>query len=318
MNAPLCIEVTRGNVVESRHRALAVAADAAGGIVAAWGAADAPCFPRSAIKPIQALPLAETGALAAFGLDDEHLALACASHSGEPMHTGRVAAWLARLGLTENDLECGAHAPAGEATSGPWSALHNNCSGKHAGFLSVARHLGLPTRGYVERDHPVQQMVTAAIHDLTGAPEHAPWGIDGCGIPTYALPLAALAAGMARLADPATLPPGRAAAARAIVAAMRAHPELVAGTGRMCSEFMRRVPDVAIKGGAEGVYTAIIPARGWGIAVKVEDGAKRASEVAVLHVLKAMGLLGGDMEDWLRPVIHNVAGKAVGDVRVAD
>lgn len=320
MHAALSIEVTRGDSVESRHRGWAVATDAQGRVVAAWGDPERACFPRSALKPVQALPLVETGALAAFGLGAEELALAAASHSGEVIHTERVAAWLARLGLSSADLECGAHAPAHAALSGPWTPLHNNCSGKHAGFLTVAVHLGQPTAGYIDRRHPVQQLVTAAIGDLTGV-ALADWGIDGCGIPTFVLPLTGLATAMARLAAPAALAAKRAEAARAIVAAMRAHPLLVAGSGRLCSLFMQRVPDIVLKGGAEGVYAAIIPARGWGVAVKIEDGAKRAAEVAILAVLRRLGVLSeadcAALAEHMEPAVRNVAGKVVGRVRVA-
>jgi L-asparaginase II len=317
ISPPLLVEVTRGGNVESVHRGHAVVTDADGRTIAAWGEPDRLAFPRSALKPVQALPLVETGAAAAFGLGSEELALATASHSGEPMHTERVAAWLARLTLSAADLECGAHAPAGEAVRGPWNPLHNNCSGKHAGFLTVARHLGVPSRGYIDRAHPVQQLVTAAIHDLTDTrPETTPAGIDGCGIPTFALPLTALATAMARLATPKVLDGARADAARAIVAAMRRHPELVAGSGRLCSEIMRNIPDIAVKGGAEGCYTAIIPAQGWGIALKIEDGAKRGAEVAILAVLRRIGVLAADaLPDWQEQALVNAAGKRVGVVR---
>lgn len=317
MPDPLIIEVTRGDTVESRHLGHAVVADADGRVIAAWGESDRPTFPRSAIKPVQALPLVETGAAAAFGLSAEELALAAASHSGEPAHVERVAGWLARLGLSETDLECGPHAPAGEAMRGPWTRLHNNCSGKHAGFLTVARHLGVPTRGYVDRAHPVQQLVTAAIHDLTGSrPERTPWGIDGCGIPTFALPLAGLATAMARLAAAGTLAAPRAAAARAILAAMRAHPALVGGSGRFDTVVMSALPDLVVKGGAEGCHAAILPAQGWGVAVKIEDGAKRAAEVAVLAVLRRMGVVAADaLPDWQAPAVLNAAGQPVGVVR---
>lgn len=318
MSDPLIIEVTRGDTVESRHLGHAVAVDGDGRVIAAWGEPDRPTFPRSAIKPVQALPLVESGAASAFALSDEELALAAASHSGEPCHTERVAGWLARLGLSESDLECGAHAPAGAAADGPWTRLHNNCSGKHAGFLTVARHLGVPTRGYVDRAHPVQRLVSAAIHDLTGTrPDTIPWGIDGCGIPTFALPLSGLARAMARLAAGA-LPAPRATAAATILAAMRTHPQLVAGTGRFDTIVMRTLPDIIVKGGAEGCHAAIIPAKGWGVAVKIEDGAKRASEVAVLAVLRHLGVLDADtLPDWQVQPVVNAAGKRVGVVRVA-
>ncbi|MGE5545773.1 MAG: asparaginase [Solirubrobacterales bacterium] len=325
--SPLLIEVTRGDTVESRHLGAAVVADADGRVVSAWGECGRATFPRSALKPIQALPLAESGAVEAFGLGTEHLALAAASHSGEAAHVERVEAWLSRIGLDVTALECGAHAPSNpEAaarlikTDGSPCPLHNNCSGKHTGFLTVARQLGLPHRGYIGHDHPVQQLVSAAISDMTGvATAQAAWGTDGCGIPTYALPLSAIATAMARMADPARLPPGRAKAARAIVAAMLEHPHLVAGSGRLCTRFMQAVPRIAVKGGAEGCYTAIIPEKGWGVALKIDDGAGRAAEVAILAVLTKLGMLTAeesrDLADRIAVPLPNVAGKIVGEVR---
>lgn len=305
---PVTVEVRRGGMVESRHRVHAVCADAAGAVVAAWGDEAFPTFPRSAAKPIQALPLLESGAAAAFGLGGEEIALACASHSAEPMHVERVRAWLGRIGLAEADLECGA--PAG--TPGP---LHNNCSGKHAGFLTVARHLGLPTRGYVAHDHPVQRLVSAALAEMTGA-AGAPWAIDGCSIPTFQVPLSALAAGMARMAAPEA---AREAAARTIVASMLAHPALVAGNFRFDTLFMAASHTLATKGGAEGVHAAIVPARGWGVAVKAEDGAGRAAEAALAAVLERLGQTGDAERAALadRWPLRNVAGIVVGEIAVA-
>jgi L-asparaginase II len=302
----IVIEVRRGGLTESIHRVHAVVCDADGKVVAVWGDPQHPTFPRSAVKPVQALPLLETGAAAAFGLGGEEIALACASHSGETMHVERVRSWLGRIGLTESDLECGAPT----ATPGP---LHNNCSGKHAGFLTVARHLGLPTRGYVGHDHPVQRLVSAAVVELAGCGA-APWAVDGCSIPTYRLPLAAIATAMARLASPA---PHRAAAAATIVASMLAHPQLVAGSHRFDTQFMDTVHRIAVKGGAEGVHAAILPSRGLGVAVKVEDGAGRASEPALLTVLDRLGEVT-EMEKAAlagRFILVNAAGLAVGEIR---
>ncbi|MBC7907437.1 MAG: asparaginase [Rhodospirillaceae bacterium] len=322
---PIVVEVLRGDVVESVHRASIMVADAGGGGVAAWGDVDRPAFPRSSLKPIQALALVETGAAQAFGVTEQELALAAASHGGEPQHTDRVRAWLARLGLDESALECGAHAPSHEpshralmAAGSVPNPLHNNCSGKHAGFLTIARHLGVPVQGYIHPDHPVQQRVTAIIEDMTGCVA-IPNGIDGCGIPAFALPLVATATAMAQLADPAILSPERRHAAHAVVAAMRSHPTLVAGTGRLDSALMQAVPDLAVKGGAEGFHVAIVADQGLGIAVKVDDGAKRGAEVAILAVLDRLGVLDDRakamLADWMEPPIKNVAGLVVGKMR---
>ncbi|MBI2236236.1 MAG: asparaginase [Magnetospirillum sp.] len=322
---PVLVEVVRGQHVESRHRGAAVVADAAGRVVAAWGDGERPVYPRSAVKPLQTLPLLESGAAAAFGLGAEQIALAAASHGGDPRHVAGVAAWLERLGLGPDALECGAHPPsdpaaalalvrAGEAPS----PLHNNCSGKHTGFLTLACHLGVDRRGYIGRDHPVQQRVARTLFEMTGE-ETAPWATDGCGIPTFALPLHALAMAMARLADPAGLAPARRQAAGAIVAAMIAHPILVAGSGRLCTEVMQAAPRIAVKAGAEGVFAAILPELGWGVALKIDDGAARAAEVAVLALLDRLGALGGvalqRLAGRMRPPVVNVAGKVVGELR---
>lgn len=322
---PIIVEVLRGNMVESMHRAAIMVADAGGGRLAAWGDVDRAAFPRSSLKPIQALALVETGAAAAFGVTEEELALAAASHGGEPQHTERVRDWLARLGLDETALECGPHAPSHEPTHHAMiaagrtpSPLHNNCSGKHAGFLTIARHLGVPIRGYIRPDHPVQQRVTAIIEEMTGC-VGMPGGIDGCGIPAFAPPLVATATAMAQLADPIAQSPERRHAAGAILAAMRRHPALVGGSGRLDSALMQAVPTVAAKGGAEGFHIAILTEQGLGIAVKMDDGARRGAEVAILSVLDRLGVLDHHVKsalaEWMEPPIRNVAGLVVGKVR---
>jgi len=319
---PVLVELRRGAVVESFHRG-AVAVASPGGLIEAVGDCARPVYPRSALKPVQALPLVESGACAAFGLGSEELALAAASHSGAAHHTDRVAAWLIRLGLDQSALECGAHPPGDSeaarllAASGRLpSPLHNNCSGKHTGFLTLARHLGIPTAGYIRRDHPVQALVEAVIAEMSGCDlGTAPCGIDGCGIPVFGLPLGGLAAAMARLADPARLPPARRMAAAAIVAAMAAHPELVAGPGRACTEMMARMPGIVLKGGAEGVYVAIVPSCGLGVAVKIDDGAGRAAEVAIAAALVRLGLVTAEAAaPFVRPPLLNVAGRTVGEM----
>ena len=325
---PFAVEVTRGDTVESRHRACAVVADATGAIVARWGDVDEPVFPRSAIKPIQALPLVETGAAERFDLGDAELALACASHAAEPMHIAVVEPWLARIGLGEADLECGAHLPSSEAAAtallrggGTPSQLHNNCSGKHTGFLTTAVHRGERPVGYIHLDHPVQQRVLSAIGEMAGVDmARAPVGIDGCSIPTLAIPLTALATAFARLADPSGLAPERIAAIERIRAAMSAKPEMISGTGRLCT-LLNGAPGgrIIAKTGAEGVYAAALPEAGLGIAVKADDGAHRAAEVTVIAVLRHLGALGDDLAAELAgfaeaPLI-NRAGRHIGVVR---
>lgn len=328
--SPLVVEVTRGTMVESRHRAAVAVVDPEGKVVRRWGDVDRPVYGRSAIKPLQALPLIESGAAEHYGLGPAEIALACASHNGEPGHVGPVQAWLDRIGCAIDDLECGAQPPTHDGTieelikSGRKpSAIHNNCSGKHTGFLCTARHLSEPTRGYIAYEHPVQQRILGVLEQMTGLRlGDAPRGVDGCGIPVIGIPLGNIAMAMAQLADPQDLPPARAAAARRIVAAMTAEPFMIGGTNRFCTKLMKVAgAKIALKGGAEGVYTAALPTLGLGVALKIEDGAGRAAEVAMGQVLRHLGLLEADelreLGNSLTPPVVNRAGRAVGQVQPA-
>jgi L-asparaginase II len=323
---PILVEVTRGDLVESVHRGSVAIADAQGRIVLALGDQETPAYPRSSLKPIQALPLVESGAAAAFGLGDEEIALACASHSGEPMHTTRVAAWLAKIGCSESDLACGAHPSRYEPVAEDMirrgekpTRIHNNCSGKHAGFLSVARHWDIATRGYERHDHPVQRAVAQTLSELADVTGELPWGIDGCAAPNFALPLRALAQAFAKVAAPDRLAPARAAACRRIVGAMTTYPELVSGTGRACAILMRGARGrAAVKTGAEGFFSAMIPELGLGVALKIDDGASRGAETAIAAILDKLGMLDSDAaQAILRPSIVNTVGRAVGERRAA-
>jgi len=327
---PMLIEVTRGPAVESRHRASFAVVDAEGGVVAAAGELDLPVYPRSAIKPLQALAFVESGAADAFGCSPAELSLACASHDGEPAHVAAVEAWLARLGLTVADLECGAHLPYHEdsmkallRSGGEPTAAHNNCSGKHTNFLTLARHLKVPTQGYIRLEHPVQQRILGVLEAMTGLDlSQAPVGIDGCGIPTIGIPLGNLALAMARLADPASQPEERQAAARRIRQGVAAHPFMIAGSKRFCTRIMEETREKAlIKTGAEGVYCAALPELGLGIALKIDDGAGRAAEVLMGRILVAFKILDEaqveKLKPWLMPTLRNRAGLAVGEVRPA-
>lgn len=327
MENPILVEVTRGGLVESVHRGAIAIARADGSLPFGLGDTQSPVYPRSSLKPIQALPLVESGAADSFGLSDEEIVLACASHSGEPMHTSRVAAWLERIGCSEADLACGPQPVRYEPV---WidmvrhghraTRIHNNCSGKHTGFLTVARHWEIATGGYERHGHPVQQAVAQALSDLAGLEGELPWGVDGCAAPNFALPLAAFARALARLADPASLPDGRGHAARRIVQAMNAHPELVAGTGRSDTILMRASGGrAATKAGAEGFYAAIVPQAGLGIALKIEDGAGRAAETAMAAILDRLGLLSDDSaaQNILRAPVLNTRSAVVGERRPA-
>ncbi len=324
MANPILVELTRGSLVESVHRGAIAIVDADGKVRLALGEIETPVYSRSSLKPMQAIPLVESGAAEAFGLSDEEVALATASHSGEPMHIEKVSAWLARLGLGESDLACGAHAsryePVAEAMirSGEKpTRLFNNCSGKHTGFLTVARHWDIATRGYEQIGHPVQQSVAAALRELCDAKD-LPFGIDGCAAPNFATSLKQFALAAARMAAPDRLGTDRAAACRRIIGAMIAHPELVSGTGRTCAILMRACSGrAAIKAGAEGFYAGWIPNAGLGIAIKIDDGAGRAAETVIATLLDRLGVLAADgpARQILRAPISNTRGATVGERR---
>lgn len=325
---PILVEVTRGGMIESRHRGCVAVVDADGKVVRAWGNIEQPVYGRSAIKPLQALPLIESGAADRYGLGSAEIALACASHSGENGHVRRVRAWLTQIGCSVADLECGAHMPYHEPSAAALiaagkkpDALSNNCSGKHAGFLATARHLREKTAGYIRFEHPVQQRILGLLEQMCGLSlVQAPRGVDGCGIPVIGIPLGNMAMAMARMADPDShLSPARAAAARRILAAMAAHPFLVAGTGRFCTDVMKIVGlKAVIKTGAEGVYCAALPTLGLGVALKIDDGGGRAAEVAMGHLLRELKLLTDDensaLQEALTPAVTNRAGLQTGQV----
>jgi L-asparaginase II len=319
---PVLIEVTRGPVVESRHRGAIIVVDSAGRRRAAVGDVEQAVFPRSAVKALQALPLVESGAADRFGFGNAELALACSSHSGEPRHVETAVAMLARAGRSGADLECGPQVPAADAAvrelirSGQEpSALHNNCSGKHAGFICLCAHRGFAVKGYVEPDHPVQREITATLAAMTDTQLDATLrGIDGCSIPTYAIPLDRLALAFARFITGDGLSRDRAAAARRLAAACMAEPWMVAGTGRFCTVAMTALQGaLLVKTGAEGVFCAALPERGLGVAIKCEDGASRASEAAMAAVIAALVQAAGE-EFEPRPVLSR-RGRKVGEIR---
>lgn len=318
------VEVWRGDLLECVHQGHAVICDASGEIVNAWGDPDAVIFPRSSCKMIQALPLLESGAGA--HLTQEQLALSCASHNGAAIHTARVAAWLRDLDLTDDDLRCGPQVPG---DTGARDALirahetpcqiHNNCSGKHAGFLTLNKHLrGGPD--YEKPDHPVQLAGKAAFEETTQ--ETSPgYGIDGCSAPNHASTLHGLARSMAFFASAHDRSDLRSTAAVKLREAMMAFPELVAGETRACTELMRAMGGkVAIKTGAEGVFVAILPEKRLGIALKVRDGATRASECAIAAILVKLGALDPNHPAAIKrmtPIQKNWRGTQTGFIRPA-
>lgn len=323
---PQLVEVTRGAMVESRHRASFAVADTDGRIVLSAGDFEPPVYARSAIKPLQALPLIESGAADAYALGNAEIALACASHSGEPRHVETVLAWLERIGCTPADLECGIHLPKNDGamrallrSQAEATPAHNNCSGKHTGFLTLARHMNVATKGYIAYQHAVQQRVLGALETMTGLDlGTAPRGIDGCGIPVIGIPLGNLALAFARLTDPRDQPEARQVACERVCAAMAAEPFMVAGSDRYCTRVMTATAgDALIKTGAEGVYCGALPKLGLGIALKVDDGAQRAAEVLMGHLLRHFGVLDESQADLLTEPLNNCAGTRVGEVRTA-
>ncbi len=317
------VEMVRGGRVESVHSGHAVICDGAGAVVEAWGAPEVVIYPRSACKMIQALPLFESGA--ARDLSDGQAALACASHQGEALHATMVADWLGSMGLGDADLRCGAHWPYSKAAAADLiragerpCQLHNNCSGKHAGFLALSRHLrGGPD--YVEPDHPVQIAIRAAFEEVTGmaSPGH---GIDGCSAPNYATRLDALGGAMGRFARAREGVGARTDAMARLVRSMGAAPELVAGEGRACTDLMRAMGGrVAVKTGAEAVYVAVAPGIDRGVAVKIVDGGTRAAEAVIAALLVRLGLLDADSpvaRRLTRGPVRNARGIETGHVQV--
>jgi L-asparaginase II len=328
MSSPVLVEALRGDNIESVHCGAVAVVDADGGVVQSLGDIERPVFPRSSVKALQALPLIESGAAEHFGLTDAELVLACASHSGERAHLEQVGSVLAKASQGAAALECGAHWPlsadAGHAlaaSGGRPTALHNNCSGKHAGFICVACALGVEPAGYVQPSHAVQRAVTATLEEVTGVRHAAEMrGTDGCSVPTYAVPLKALALGFARFGTGRTFAPQRASAAARLRAAVAAFPSLVAGSGRFDTIAMKALGAKAfVKGGAEGVWCAALPSPGIGIAVKCDDGAGRAAEVAMAALLLRHLSLPDAAEEALRALAHpsvtNWRGSRVGALR---
>ena len=327
---PILAEAIRGNWVENRHRGAYVIVDAGGRIIASAGDIERPVFPRSAIKSMQALPIFSRQAEGKFHHTEEELALACASHHGEDVHVATANGLLTRIGLSAADLECGAHAPTNaaarealRASGGQPSPLHNNCSGKHSGMLSVAVAMGVPTAGYVAREHEVQKVVRAAVEAVIGEPlTEDKCGTDGCSIPTFAAPLRAFAYGFARIATGKGLPEVLADAARRLFDAATTHPHLVAGTGHpdtlLMAAFKGRLMQ---KGGAEGVQCGAIRDKGWGYALKCDDGNMAASHAMLAGLLLKHAEPDAGPRALLETLAHqpikNVRGAVVGEMRTA-
>ena len=332
------VEVTRGTIVESRHRGHVAAVDGAGRLAAYLGDPDTVTYLRSSAKPFQAIPLLASGAADRFGLSEKEIAIVCASHNGEPIHTAAALSILNKIGLQPTALKCGAHEPFSAAETIKLRArgeepnvLHNNCSGKHAGMLALALHLGASTESYDQLDNPIQILVREAISQFSGlAIDEIAIGIDGCGVPVFGMSVSAMARMYAHLCAP---PPSFSAATRTacrrIVAAMINYPELIGGaTDRLDTEMMRAAGGRLIsKVGAEGVYTVgVLPCTQWpsglGLALKIEDGENfRARPTVVIESLRQLGVLGDEslaaVARYARFPVRNRRGDEVGEVRAA-
>jgi L-asparaginase II len=328
MTNPVAVEAMRGERIESAHRGAGAVVDSDGSVVMVFGDVERPVYPRSAVKALQALPLLESGAADRLDLTDKEIALACASHSGGDDHVATARAFLAKARRDARVLECGVHWPLGEAearalacSGGTPNALHNNCSGKHAGFVCLACMMNVEPNGYVAPDHPVQREVAAAIVAATGARlSEEMRGVDGCAIPTYAIPLIALARGFARLGSGEGLSPARRKAAARIRAAVAAYPLTVAGKGRFDTEVMSLLGAGAFtKSGAEGVACAALPSAGLGVAVKADDGGGRAAQVMIATLIRRFGGFNGEtaahLEPFVSPRLFNWSGAEVGRLR---
>jgi L-asparaginase II len=337
---PVLVEVRRGAIVESRHRGAIVLADPEGKVLLQIGDARLSTSTRSTIKPIQALPIITSGAADHFNLTNRERAAASASHEGEQIHTETAAQMLARAGLDETALRCGAHAPYSVDTARqlerdglPFNQLHNNCSGKHAGMLLTAVHRGLSIEDYFSPEHPIQREIIKTLARLGDLTEELPTAIDGCSAPTFGVPLDSLAIAFARLAGAASetetaiaLDSDLAQAAKRVVSAMIEYPEMIGGTKEIFDTDLLRAArgKLICKVGAEAVYSVgVLPCdkfpRGLGLSFKMEDGSYRGLAPTVVETLAQLGVLD-EMEvtqlaSYHRPIIDNRRGMHVGEVR---
>lgn len=325
MNTPLQINIFREKNIESKHAVSAVVMTSNGQLMQTYGDVAQKIYPRSSIKCIQAIPIITTGAAEKFNISDIELALASASHSGEQKHTEAVQNWLQRIGLSFADLECGSHAPANQAAfisllkNKNFTALENNCSGKHTGMLSSALAMNVTTKGYVKNEHPVQQLIQKIIEDFTSEKISShDIAIDGCTLPTYFLRLQNLALAMARFADSQNFSSQYQVACERIATAIMQNPFYIAGTDRYCTQMTMLMHQQGfVKTGAEGVMFAALPKLKLGIAVKCHDGHSRAAEVAMTNILLSLNVINeAQAQDFIEPQIKNWNGLVTGYVKL--
>ncbi|MBX2825701.1 MAG: asparaginase [Gammaproteobacteria bacterium] len=322
---PVLVNVWRGSSIESRHRGAVAVVDVQGRVVFSLGDIQRPEFPRSAIKYLQAIPLLETGAADHFELTPKHISFACASHNAESIHTDFAEEWLSSIDCTTDQLECGAELPGDPdaqfkliASGGTPRRYHHNCSGKHLGLITTCKHMNESLQNYRLYQHPVQQRWFDVLEALASVKvQQLSWGYDGCGIPTLALPLQRVALAQARFADPSALSSERRSAIERIIESVAAHPYMVAGKERLCTALMELTgKSLLVKIGAEGYYTATVPGKGLGIALKIDDGNHRGSQVALGAVLEKMNLLSAEqsrqLAEYLNPDVTNSRGEVIG------
>lgn len=324
------VNVVRGPLIESVHRGMIAIVNSNGELVASVGDIEKNVFARSSMKPMQAIPIIETGAAKHYQFDDADIALSCASHNGEGQHTDRVQSILERLDLHILDLKCGTHPPRYQSAyekviqeGKEITPIYNNCSGKHSGMLATAKHMDETIENYYEMDHPVQQRILSVISEVTETPiDEIEIGIDGCGVPVHGIPLKNLALGFARMANPDMFDEPRKQAIKQVTTAMMNAPEMVGGTSRFCTDFMKHMNGRMFgKAGAEGVYCVGVPEAGIGIAIKVEDGNGRATSAVIMEVLSQLDLLDSreakDLESYHIPVLLNARKEEVGQLQTA-
>ena len=330
---PIAVSLTRGGIVECSHRASVAIVDGTGAVVRHHGNVESPIFPRSAVKILQAMPMVESGAVEDFKLTPEEIAITCASHNGEKQHAHTSACILSKIGLGEPDLECGCHRPTYMKRheqmvrdNEPLTQLHNNCSGKHAGMLALAKQKGWDTKGYVEQTHPVQQSIMGTMEMMFGCDmSHAPVDVDGCSAPAWAVPLKNMAYAFAQVADPSRLPTEKEHAVRTLRDTVMANPYYIAGTKRFDTTVMEALGNKAfIKVGAMAVHGIALPEYGLGVAIKVDSGLTQASETIAINIMQQIGVLDGigdeamaKLQPYLEPVLKNCRDIPFGTVRFA-
>lgn len=327
MGLPVVARVYRGNMVESSHYGSVVVVNQGGEILYSAGEPARLTYLRSGAKPLQVLPLFTSGAAGAYKFSLPQVAVMCASHSGQPVHQEQVVAILERVGLTEDQLQCGVHRPFHRPTAQALAAAgekpgprHNACSGKHACMLAISRYKGWDISSYTRLEHPVQQEMLAAVARLTGvALEDIITGLDTCGVPVFAVPLYNIALSYAKLARPEGEKGSWREGMEAIAAAMARYPELLAGEGRFTTALLEACAGkIVAKDGAEALFCLGIPDRGWGIAVKIEDGSDRALAPVVIQLLRELGLLPGDLPPALarfaQPELYTHQGEVAGRI----